>query len=74
MKRITPIVLLAILTACGQSKQTKIEEARKEYAHARKMSKEYYKAGDSEKFLYWMKQELYAGAKLDSLRQDLVAQ
>lgn len=56
------------LASCSSNTE-KIEEVRKEYAHAKKMSKEYYAAGDSEKFIYWMKKEMYASARLDSLRQ-----
>lgn len=64
----TLLIGLLFLASC-QSNTEKIEKAQKEYAHALKMSKEYYAAGDSEKFIYWMKQEMYASAKLDSLRQ-----
>lgn len=69
MKTTLILALVIALASCGPSTETKIEEARKEYAHAKKMSKEYYAAGDSEKFIYWMKKELEAGAKLEDMRQ-----
>lgn len=69
----TLIIGLLFLVSCT-SKTEKIEEARKEYAHAKKMSKEYYAAGDSEKFLYWMKKELEAGAKLEDMRHEMAAE
>ena len=70
----TTIIIALVLLASCTSKTEKIEEARKEYAHAKKMSKQYYAAGDSEKYLYWLKKELETGAKLEDMRQAVAAE
>jgi hypothetical protein len=74
MKRITPIVLLAILTACGSKKSLvpAIRDTETKIAQIDAQMLKAYQSGD-EKYLSLMMEKLRAESRLDSLKLELAA-
>lgn len=74
MKRITPIVLLAILAACGSKRSLvpDIQDTQRKIAQIDAQMLKAYKTGD-DKYISLMLDKLRAESRLDSLKLELAA-